>query len=99
MKHIPYVNSLGEEHVILELGLQKLHWRSGKSQKQYFMYMISLTNSELRILALLQLLSISDKSGLQSQCTTSGEEKTQACWRNAAESTDLVSLEERESGE
>lgn len=38
MKHIPHVNSLGEEHVRLELGLQQLHWRSGKSQKQYYVH-------------------------------------------------------------
>lgn len=38
MKYIPYVNSLGEKHVILELGLQELHWRSGKSQKQYYVH-------------------------------------------------------------
>lgn len=66
------------------------------SLKNNIMHMISLVNSELRILALLQLLSISVKSGLQSQCSTSGEEKTPACRGNAAESTDLVSLEERE---
>lgn len=95
MKHIPYVNSLGEEHVILELGPQQLHWRSGKSQKQYYVHDQPRKQRAQDSGSVLQL-SISDKSGLQSQCATSGGEKTSAHGGNAAESTDLMSLEEKE---
>lgn len=68
MKHIPYVNSLGEEHVILELGPQQLHWRSGKSQKQYYAHDQPRKQGAQDSGSVLQL-NISDKSGLQSQCS------------------------------
>lgn len=75
MKYIPYVNSLGEKHVILELGLQKLHWRSGKSQKQYYVHDQPCKYWAQGSDSVLQLLGIFAKSGLQSQHTTGGRRK------------------------
>lgn len=61
MKHIPCVNSLGEKNVILELGLQKLHWRSGKSQKQYYVHDQPHKQRAQDLDSVLQLLGIFQK--------------------------------------